>query len=435
MSSEVPGKATEWLLMHGDLIKIGADEMTLLQRKCFAFLLLNAQKELLNYEVRAHRMPVDDLVQLLGYNSKNLQYLTDTLEGTQDFKAKFPTGIKRRTGESIYESITILPRVAIVVENGIKFVEYEFFSDEIRQKLYFPDMSAYLFPKAIAEFERTGSLALYMHTALHRVEGVTPVYSDAELRKMLAGNTAYAEFKEFNRSVLQPAIKEVNDKSDIRLESQFTRERRKVVGVSFVVQELLACPQPDVSSTLPDPRLQALKERLTTVWEYSELVADQMIKDHDLDRLEQALTLVEKRYADGLIQPGRAKGYLKKTLENFQVDLSNNTPRGLETLRQQAQQERRRPAPAIPEEPTMRPRETESQQALRDAQAWYKTLAPADQEALNQRFLKEASIPSDCRKQVKGPNQLGPLATGLLINWIVEQQLHQFAPPTPRSFC
>lgn len=58
------------------------------------------------------------------------------------------------------------------------------------------------------------------------------------IKKMLfLDNGSYNQFYEFNRSVLKPSIKEINEISDIKISLNIKKEGRRVVYISFFVEK------------------------------------------------------------------------------------------------------------------------------------------------------------------------------------------------------
>lgn len=58
-----------------------------------------------------------------------------------------------------------------------------------------------------------------------------------ELRAMLGATKSYSEFKDFNKHVLQKAVKEINKITDITVETENIRKGRSVVAIRFTVKE------------------------------------------------------------------------------------------------------------------------------------------------------------------------------------------------------
>lgn len=88
----------------------------------------------------------------------------------------------------------------------------------------------------VVNLTRKGSYLLYLHilTNRYRVEWETEL---DELRDKVLDckkKESYQEFKEFKRAVLEPAVKEVNEKTDCHFEYEPVKRGRKVVKIKFI---------------------------------------------------------------------------------------------------------------------------------------------------------------------------------------------------------
>jgi hypothetical protein len=62
------------------------NSINLVQRKLINGLLLNAYYELPNQSISTHRIPVTQLVNLIGYDSKNIPYLRDCQSASNSYQ-------------------------------------------------------------------------------------------------------------------------------------------------------------------------------------------------------------------------------------------------------------------------------------------------------------------------------------------------------------
>ena len=72
----------------------------------------------------------------------------------------------------------------------------------------------------------------------------TPWWDVDVFRKLMSVDqmTSYKQFKLLNRAVIQPALKEVNELSNIQLELETKRKGRSVTGLRFLIR-----PNPQLS--------------------------------------------------------------------------------------------------------------------------------------------------------------------------------------------
>jgi len=117
-------------------------------------------------------------------------------------------------------------------------INYEF-SAKIRDLLVHPEMYATIDMRIVRAFTRAASLVLWENVV--RFEGIrkTAELSMETLRQLFLGQeaekTLYPTYKEFNRNVLSPAIREANEVSDHIITAQEVREGRRVSAIRFAV--------------------------------------------------------------------------------------------------------------------------------------------------------------------------------------------------------
>jgi hypothetical protein len=156
-------------------------------------------------------------------------------------------------------------------------------------------------------------------------------------------NTQYGQpgrFKEFNSKVLKPSLKEINDRSDIRAKCELVRERRRVIGLTFIVtiQEELALPltstQPetidDVTLDLKTDYIEATQTRTNFPTEASATKCQQL-PDDLIDRL--AIVGVARRRTLDLI---KCYGFERLNANLEFVELALKNPEKVKTIKNPA---------------------------------------------------------------------------------------------------
>lgn len=122
-----------------------------------------------------------------------------------------------------------------VIKKGVCTYAY---SPSLREKLYKPELYARINLSVMSKFTASYALALYENTLRFRNVGSTGWREVAVWRSVLGVEEGeYRQFKEFNKKVLKPAMAEVNSTSDILLEMQFRREKRRISDIRFQVRE------------------------------------------------------------------------------------------------------------------------------------------------------------------------------------------------------
>ncbi|ODU50020.1 MAG: hypothetical protein ABS98_09095 [Lysobacteraceae bacterium SCN 69-48] len=275
------------------------NSITLLQRKMFSVLLVNAYEELPNFGVVVHQIPLRVLAYLAGFNSNNTQYLKDALS---EFVVKrLQWNIQRTDGRDGWAVSAALASARI--EDGML---YYAFSPELRMRLYDPEVYAQLDLTVLREFKSSYGIALYENCKLFAGAGETPNFSLKDLRGMLGAgdNVAYETFSRFMDKVLKPATAEVNRISELQVEPVLTKEARRVTSIRFKIQDNGEKP----SSNNPlQGRDTDLAMRIQTE---IGLVFGHVLKlfeEHTDEHLQQVLDYVKERYLQGKVKGGKAK--------------------------------------------------------------------------------------------------------------------------------
>ena len=88
----------------------------------------------------------------------------------------------------------------------------------------------------IIKLTRKASYLLYLYIRINRYRGEWDIDLD-ELRDSVLdckGHESYQAFKEFKRAVLEPAVKEINQKTDCHFEYQPLRRSRRIAKIKFI---------------------------------------------------------------------------------------------------------------------------------------------------------------------------------------------------------
>ena len=152
---------------HAGAIHIKND-ISCLQRKAWNVLLHNAYDDFPDVNLQLHTIPVRDLMDLAGFDSKNVKYLKDALEDMVTTKIKWD--IIDHQGKSDWGVTTALASASI--KDGICSYAY---SPQLRTKLYNPEFYARIDLLIISRFSSGHALALYENCARYRAINQTPI--------------------------------------------------------------------------------------------------------------------------------------------------------------------------------------------------------------------------------------------------------------------
>ena len=205
--------------------------LSLLQRKISNVLLLRAYEDLPNPEVFEHEIKLQTLAEVSGFDSNDHALLREALEALAGTTITW--NILDAEGSEEWGVSTFLAQA--VTRGGVCRYAY---APDLRRKLYNPEIYARINLSVQERFGSGYALALYENCVRFRKVGSTGWISLDRWRDLLGVEPGqYDAFKYLNRDVLKPAVEEVNRYSDIRVEMDRKREKRRVVALKFSIRE------------------------------------------------------------------------------------------------------------------------------------------------------------------------------------------------------
>lgn len=301
------------------------NDISCLQRKLWNVLLSNSYADLPNTDVQIHEIKIKDLMDEVGFDSKNIGYLKQALEDM--VSTKLTWNILDEKGRQEWGVSAAL--ASATLSGGMCYYSY---SAHLRQKLHNPEFYAPVPLGVLRRFGGGHALALYENCLRYRTISQTPWFSIDVFRDLLGvgDNTSYDDFKVLNRAVIKPSVLEVNTVSDIRLELELKREKRKVVGIKFLIDGNLQEALP-IESTDNNFNAEIL-DKLQDTFCLSEKQAKETLVTHSEDRIEAVMAYVEERYRQGKIQEGKIAPYFLRTLKDF--DQASNSVSSIDRKKQ-----------------------------------------------------------------------------------------------------
>lgn len=290
------------LKKHVSAIHSVAD-LTALQRKLVNALLYNAYDSLLT--VRDHQINTRILCDMIGFDSKNTTYLKEALVGIVKTAMQFD--IMEDDGEHSWEAMSLLTYVK--VKGGVCTYRFE---QSLAEKLFHPEIYSKINLSVLRNLRSSHALVLYENCNRYIGAGQTPVWDLELFRKLMAVEGRYKEFKFLKRDVIVPAMKEVNEHSNIEVDLRTVRKGRSVAALQFTVKPnpqlaLLGMEEDDeisLSEAYKALLQQGIPKTLARSWvlDYGE--------EHVLDKID----LVNSQAATGKIKSSKA-GFLKAAVE------------------------------------------------------------------------------------------------------------------------
>ena len=212
--------------------------ISLLQRRAWNVLLANAYNELPDKDI--HSVSMAELAAKLGFGDGNQEYLKEVLKSIVDCKVEW--NLLNKDNKQVWGIAGLLASVEI--EEGI--CSYEF-PKPLRLKLHNPRVYAKLNLRLQNQFRSRYALVLWEicfdYFDTDRDQGETP-FIPLEVFKSLMGleKDEYPIFKELNRNVIKPAIKEINDLTDYHVEVEHKRLGRRIGELKFRITKVKQFP-------------------------------------------------------------------------------------------------------------------------------------------------------------------------------------------------
>ncbi|MFO7642179.1 MAG: replication initiation protein [Candidatus Competibacteraceae bacterium] len=293
------------------------NRLTLTQRKASNVLLYNAYENLLT--ARVHRIRVKDLAEAIGFNTHNLEPLKEALKTLA--RTVLEWNILDENGAHEECGATTLLAQA-VIKGG--FCTYAY-SPDLCEKLYRPEIYALLNLSIQRKFSSGYALALYENCLRYRRIGTTGWIGLDNLKRLLGlgeNDAYYQDFRKFNDKIIKPAVRQVNETSDLFLDTQYQRDNRRITAVRFQVSDnpqmlLFAQKQAAMAAALEETReapvnepvvgeesgesQEQLREKLVA-FGLSERQIRMALAAHDPVYLEGNIAVVERDLIAGKVQ-------------------------------------------------------------------------------------------------------------------------------------
>jgi len=273
------------------LVQIVNQSISLLQRKAYNVLIFNAYP---NIEQDIHRIELKEFKRLLSYHD----FETLKKEILELMKIVVEMNYIGDRDKTIWEAYSLLPYVKAI---GDSELEYSF--GLLKEKLKSPEFYARINLIIQKKFKSKYTLALYEFCCDHFIRqkgfGITPWLPLEELKELL-GYSGDMEFKFFKRNVLNRALKEINEKSDLKVTMKLRRKNRTVSAIQFLIypdeknQFLKKLFSPE-QQELPIVEGSELYNRLVYEFNVNELLAKDIINRFTKNHIEQSLFYIAKR--------------------------------------------------------------------------------------------------------------------------------------------
>lgn len=294
---------------HVAAIRISND-IGLMARKMWNILLLNAYDSLLTQQ--QHSLALGVLSDAMGTNSRNYTRLRESLEKLVTTGVTWDVGGTAIAAGQWSKNFSVSSLLAWgKVEDGIL---YYGFSPILAELLYNPEIYQRINIAQQRLFGTSYGLALWENCVRYSNTGSTGLLSVEDWRKLL-GATAktYDEYRRFSQKVLAPAIKEVNDVSNIELKLKVKRTDRKVTHLGFQVVRKEASPLP--APELPGGISDSEEFRQLVKYGIADVQAKLWIQEYGYDYVREKIALLEEKLSNKSINSS-SSGFLVAAIRN-----------------------------------------------------------------------------------------------------------------------
>lgn len=281
-------------------------KLTLVMRKMFNVLIYHAVEQVRRRREKPggwFEIHITDLARLLGYNSRDYGLLKNSLRELNACQVEWNVlgdGGRKWGVSSLVPFVEIQQGSTDEEITNSCVLRFSFGeADKFTYKtLLNPEVYARINLKIQSLFRSSYSLALYENCIRYRGVSRTGRKSVRMWRELICGQEAgvYPEFKEFNRSVLQRALAEINSNPElvVELEMVVYRRGRTVEDLEFLIREKrqgsLAL---DTSTPMLDEKIVARLAKLG----FTRSEVDELLIRYEQDYLLGNLDYVEERGA------------------------------------------------------------------------------------------------------------------------------------------
>lgn len=313
-----------------------SNKVGLLGRKSWNVLLLNAYEDLLKKD--KHEIPLSVLCETTGHNSRNYESIKMALKRLQTTLVEWDIlGGADVNGVWVDNCASAQMLGSWKISEGV--LEY-YFPQGLPELLFEPSVYQRIDISQQKLFKSSHSLALWENCFRYVGVGSTGFIEVDKWRELLGGTgKIHQQYKFFKVKVLNPAIKEVNEVSNISVEMQTEKKGRKITKICFLVKEK---EQKNLfSDALHDLKASAEYEDLLKVGAHK-VQAIKWLGDHSFPYIREKLNLLAKVQQKKTLD--NPVGWLRKAIENDYADSEVEQKQAQKKLRSEREEKERKEA-------------------------------------------------------------------------------------------
>jgi len=289
-------------------------------RKSWNVLFINAYDDLL-IPNKKHQIKVSALADAIGFNSKNTASLKTAIQTLQTTLVEWDIGDKSKEKGVSFDNFASVQMLGYVsVKNGT--VTYKF-DDDLAKVLYNPIIFQKISLAQQRLFKSHYALILWENCLKYINVGSTGYQPVGDWKKILGARAkTYEKYKRFKELILNKAIAEVNDLSDIFITLEEKKNGRSVTHLKFLVKHnTKANPVPDSQNPVELKSSNAAKFMVSIG--ISELQTVSLIQEKGLDYINEKIGILKSQKKI----KGSASGFLLKAIEkNYLPNQKTKSP-------------------------------------------------------------------------------------------------------------
>ncbi len=307
------------LIKHNAAIHISND-VALLQRKIWNILLVNSYDDLPDKEI--FHINVKDLMRVLNLqSSNNREHIKKSVESLAKYTIRWNVLGKAEEDED-WGFMYFLAEARI--KKGVLSYAYP---PTLRKLLHNPSWFSRIKLSMQNKFSSKYGLALFELCASayirKRGQGTTGWIEIGIFRELMGlggKESKYTDFKDLNKFVIKPALKEVNEAEDFKVTVQFRRDKKFVIAIKFDIKEgefkdkgLRSGEQPRLADVYDRDLFLEMQEKFGL----SKSDALNVMSRHDADYIKGNLEVVRKKHEAGKITDNLAAYTIKAMSVDF----------------------------------------------------------------------------------------------------------------------
>ena len=263
-------------------------EVQLVQRKLINVCLYHAYDELSTQNM--HRIHIDTLHYYFGYTGNNWKLFNEAFMELQQITFTWDLFGNCITPDED-TSWQRVPFFSLVKWDKDTREFCWKFGEGIAEKFYLPEQFATIALEMQSRFNSTYSLVLYEQCIRYasNING-SRWFSIQDLKDIFGiSKNKYLQFKDFSKRVLKPALKEINDISDLNVDVEYKKSGRSVAYIKFHINR-----DSNIIDIDPQDSEQhnAVRDVLLKEFDVTQTVVDNLLKTYELTRINDAIDYV-----------------------------------------------------------------------------------------------------------------------------------------------